>query len=348
MTATTTDTTAATPARTSWLDRFADWSVRPSGAPFRWAWVIGAFALATALRVLLDPWLPAGIPFVTYFPAVAVTAVVAGTRAGAILAALGLLASWYLFLPPERSFTLGPSGAVALGLYLLVVTTEVGLVYMMRRTLKRIAAAEAASRELAQSRTLMFHELQHRVSNNLAVVASLLSMQRRRVTDPQAVHALDAATARVGVVARLNRLLHDPSAQAVDVGAFLRAMVPEAAEAAGVGERVRVQVVAEPLVLEAETAVPFGLIATELLANAFEHGFPGGRPGLVQVTLARVGGRAVLSIRDDGVGVEEGFDVGRSRSLGLTMVRQFAGQLGAELAIERDGGTVSRLEMPVG
>jgi two-component sensor histidine kinase len=68
----------------------------------------------------------------------------------------------------------------------------------------------------------------------------------------------------------------------------------------------------------------------------------------VRVTLERVGDRAVLSIRDDGVGVAEGFDVAASRSLGLTVARQFAQQLGADLAIERDGGTVSRLEMPVG
>lgn len=348
MTATATGTPRPTLPREALLDRAADWTIRPRGALFRWSWVLGAFAAATGLRLLIDPWLPSGFPFLTYFPAIALTAVVAGTRPGAILAGLCLVASWYLFLPPFRSFSLEPSGLVALALYVVVVATEVGLVYVMRRALKRLATAEAAAREEARSRTLMFHELQHRVSNNLAVVASLLSMQRRRVSDPQAVHALDAAAARVGVVARLNRLLHDPSAQAVDVAAFLRAVAPEAAEAAGMGERVRVQVSAQPLVLDAEQAVPFGLIATELLANAFEHGFPGDRGGMVRVTLERTGDRAVLTVRDDGVGVPAGFDVAASRSLGLTVARQFAGQLDAALTIARDEGTVSRLEMPVG
>ena len=194
----------------------------------------------------------------------------------------------------------------------------------------------------------MFAELQHRVSNNLAVVSSLLAMQRRQVRDPDAVRALDGAVVRVNVVSRLSRLLHDPQAQEVYFGAFLRAMVPDAVEATGVGDRVTVSVAAEPVILPADKAVPLGLVATELLSNALEHGFPEGRRGRIRVSLAEVArGRALLTIRDDGAGLPEGFDLQRSRSLGLMIARQFAGQLGAELTIVNDGGGVSRIEVPL-
>ena len=195
----------------------------------------------------------------------------------------------------------------------------------------------------------MFAELQHRVSNNLAVVSSLLAMQRRQVSDPDAVRALDAAVARVNVVSRLSRLLHDPQAQEVDFGAFLRAMVPDAVEAAGIGDRVTVSVVAEPVILRADKAVPLGLVATELLSNALEHGFAEGRRGRVEVSLARMSPeRALLVIRDDGAGLPDGFDLERTRSLGLMIARQFAGQIGAELTLANEGGAVSRIAVPLG
>ena len=336
--------------RQSLLDQVADWSIRPSSLLFRLSWVAGTFVAATALRLALSPYLPPGFPFLTYFPAIAVTAVVAGSSSGAVLAVLCFLSAWFLFVPPFYTFPVDPPSLVAMGLYVAVVSTDVGLVYIMRRSLRRLAEAEAASREVARSRTLMFHELQHRGSNNRAVVASLLQLQKRGVKDPDAAHALEAAVARVNVVSRLNRLLHNPEAQDINFGAFLRAMVPDAMTASGIAGRVTAEVRVEPVVVTAETAVPLGLVATELLANAIEHGFPDGRAGTILVTLERVGDVGRLAIRDDGVGLPPDFDVERTRSLGLMIARQFASQLDAPLTIERDagGGAVARLDVPLG
>lgn len=331
-----------------WLDRLADWTVAPRVPAFRWGFTLAAFAVATALRFALDPYLPMGYPFLTTFPAVALTAFVVGSRAGAVQAVLCFLVAWFFFIPPFGSFAIGAPQGLALLLYAVVVATEVGLVYLMRRALGRLGRAEENAREMARSRTLMFHELQHRVSNNLAVMGSLLQLQRREVKDPQAVHAIDAAVARVNVVSRLNRLLHDPQAQRIEFGAFLRAVVPDAVAAAGVEGRVRVSVAADRVIVPAEKAVPLGLVATELLANALEHGFPEGREGRVAIELAAGAESARLTIRDDGVGLPEHFDLGRSRSLGLQIARQFAGQIGAVLSIDRDRGTVSRLDVPLG
>nr|WP_245218732.1 histidine kinase dimerization/phosphoacceptor domain -containing protein [Rubellimicrobium aerolatum] len=320
----------------------------PRGPLFRWGFVAAAFVLATAARFVLDPYLPPGFPYLTFFPAIALTGFLAGSGPGAVQAILCGVVAWFFFIPPTQSFALTSGKAMALLLYLVVTGTELGLIYAMRRALERLALAEARARELARARSLMFAELQHRVSNNLAVVGALLSVQRRGVKDPAAARALDDAVARLNVVSRLSRLLRDPGAQEIDFAAFLRAMVPDLVAASGVGDRISVRVTAEPVVVPADKAVPLGLVATELLSNAIEHGYPGERRGVIQVGLeARDGGRARLTVRDDGPGLPPGFDPRRSPSLGLTIARQFADQIGAELDMVDDGGVVSRLEVPL-
>ncbi|WP_246045350.1 sensor histidine kinase [Rubellimicrobium roseum] len=330
------------------LDRFGGWATARRSVAFRWGLATVAFGLATATRFILDPHLPQGFPFLTFFPAITLTAFLAGTVPGVVVMILSGAVAWYWFIPPVGSFQLGSGATLAMGLYVFVTGTEIGLIWLMRRAVERAAEAEAAARAMAQSRSLMFAELQHRVSNNLAVVGSLLALQRRGVADPAAQRALDEAVARLDVVARLSRLLHDPEAQQIDFGAFLRAMVPDAVAAAGAGDRVAVRVVAEPVVVPADRAVPLGLVATELLANALEHGVQTGARGTIHVALEQRGGVARLTVRDDGPGLPEGFDVAGARSLGLSIARQFAQQIGGVLSMSSEGGTLSCLEMPLG
>jgi hypothetical protein len=163
--------------------------------------------------------------------------------------------AWYAFKSPTYSWELKRGGAVALGLYMLVVATEIGLVSLIRHALRRLAAAEIRAKASRRGPELMFHELQHRLANNLAVIGPLFQLRRREVKDSTAVHALEAAP-RVNIVFRLNRLLHNPSSQAVDFGAFLRAAAPNVVETAGMAKRAEVTVAAEPVSVPACKAVP--------------------------------------------------------------------------------------------
>lgn len=78
-----------------------------------------------------------------------------------------------------------------------------------------------SSARLAATRELLFRELQHRVSNNLQMVAALLTVQRRKIADPEAKLALDEASRRLGVIGRISRQLYDPTGAGKDLPAFL-------------------------------------------------------------------------------------------------------------------------------
>ena len=131
------------------------------------------------------------------------------------------------------------------------------------------------------------------------------------------------------------------------MGAFLRALAPEAVAAGGAEGRARLEVLAEGLWLPAERAVPLGLVAAELIANALEHGVGQGE-GRVRVSLRETQeGWARLQVEDDGPGLPRGFDIERAESLGLSVARQFAGQLGGRLRLASAGGVIATLDLPL-
>ncbi|MEI4473125.1 sensor histidine kinase [Frigidibacter sp. MR17.24] len=328
----------------------ASFSATPRSASWRWSVAILAVLVSFILRYAGDAYFPPGFPYLTFFPAVILTTFLAGLWPG-IAACLGCgVLAWYYFIPPYNSFGLTGTTSVALGFYAFICATDIAILEMMRRALRGQHAAREIANTEAEARRLMFHELQHRVSNNLAAIASLLKIQRRQIADPGAAKALDEAVNRINLVARMQRMLHDPEVQRVDFTRFLREMAADVLKSSGAERRITLALEGPPLWVGAQQSTPLGLIATEFISNAVEHGFAGDRRGTLTIRCApREGERALLEIADDGPGLPPGFAIEDSPSLGLVIVRQFAIQLDAELEMRNApaGGCVSRLDFPV-
>jgi two-component sensor histidine kinase len=84
-----------------------------------------------------------------------------------------------------------------------------------------------------------------------------------------------------------------------------------------------------------DQATPIALILNELISNAFKHAFPEGRKGSISITVRsetdeKSSRNGHITIRDDGVGVPEGFNLQRVTSTGLKvllgLIRQIDGQ----------------------
>jgi two-component sensor histidine kinase len=305
---------------------------------------LAAFALALLARLYLNGILPAGFPFVTFLPAVTLTAFVAGLGPGILVTALSALAAWYLFIPPTYSFAVTQESALALPLFLITAAIIVAIIHVMHSALARLQAERAKSAQLAEQREILFAELQHRISNNLQVVAALMTLQKSSLSDEQARQALSEASQRLALIARLNRKLHDPANAGLDLKEFLRELCHDVSRAAGI-EDAGCQVKGiEGIALPADKAVPLALIVTELLNNSIEHGIAGRANGRLRMDLERsTGDEIVLTVQDNGNGLPAGFDLQQARSLGLRIVQALARQIGARLEIFSNGGTTCRL-----
>lgn len=359
-------------ARTGVLARITEMTLTKRSALYEIVFSACSFALAWYIRVIADPILPPGIPFLTFFPAVLLTSAFASVRAGLVVALLSGLASRYFFIEPHYSLALNGAAAVAMGFYTLVALTEILLICAVKQALLRLRAAQQRSADLATSRELMFSELQHRVSNNLATVAALLRLQASQTKDVEAKQVLSMAQVRIDTISRLQRRLHSPNIQSVEVADFIQDMAADTIEAAGAGGNVTLKFALTPVQVVHEKAIPLGLIVSELLMNAVEHSTcpeadapeadasetdeaeanaPEARAVVITISLSQKphegGGHLVtLDVHDSGKGVPDGFDVENSKSLGISIARQFALQLSGSLSLFNapDGGAISRLQ----
>lgn len=325
-----------------------DFALRRRSAVWSWTLALAAFLAALMLRVTLEDVLPPGFPFLTFFPAVILSTAMCGLWPGIAVGAASGLAAWYLFLPPHQSLTLDGPAALALAFFAFVVAVDIAIIHVMRLALARLAAERERSQRLADSRVTMFKELQHRVSNNLHLVSSLMTLEKASVQDGVARRVLDEAAGRLALIGKIHRQLHDPAGQQVVLGEFLRQLCADVLAASGAAANIVCLVRAEPLELPPERTIPLVLIVTELVSNALEHAFAGRTGGTITIDLAReTEARASLTVGDDGAGLAPGFDAAAATSLGLRIVRAFAAQLGATFDMASQEGTVCRLSFPL-
>lgn len=317
--------------------------------PLAYAITIGFCVVAWWLRLVLDPLFPPGFPYLTFFPAVILASFLFGRGPGIVAGLLCGLLAWYFFIPPVRSFALSRTTGVALFFYIGVVTVDILLVHWMQVANARLSAERERSARLAERTEILFEELQHRVSNNLQMVGAMLSLQRRTVADGEAKRAIGEAAAKLQLIGRIQRRLYGSKGEPLALDTFVTALVEELAESGGKPGIRHVVEANTAVLLPPDRAIPLALIVAEAIANAIEHGFAERESGSIVVTVCAGAAGLTLTIRDDGRGVPESFDVHRADSLGLRIARNLAQGMGAELHIApaQPGTLVTLRDIPI-
>lgn len=206
-------------------------------------------------------------------------------------------------------------------------------------------AIEKRLKDNLEEKQILLREVHHRVKNNLAVISSLLNLQSATITDPaKAIEAFKNSRDRIMAMALVHMELYESGNFArIDMHTYIRnladhiAMVNE-----GAGE-ARLESGAEPILLDLQVAVPCGLILNELITNAYKYAAAEG--GVIALSMRRDGDDVVLTVRDNGPGLPEGYE--SSGSLGLTLVRLLIAQIDGEMAIaSSDAGTEINIAFP--
>jgi PAS domain S-box-containing protein len=216
------------------------------------------------------------------------------------------------------------------------------------RVAARTGELEAANTKLSAlvaEREMLLVEVNHRAKNSLAIAASLLGIQGRRQPDPAVRVLFEEAQERLNAMARVHDLLSkSEKVQHIDVSMYVADLCGALRPITGDDDRVSLKAdIAEGILVDADTAVPLGIVLTELITNAVKYAFPPPRSGMIRVQAHRSQlGWVELAVRDDGVGMLSL----REGSLGYGLVRSLVQQIRGEIDIRNDAGLVVTISFP--
>ena len=201
--------------------------------------------------------------------------------------------------------------------------------------------------EALAAQTMLVHEVDHRVKNNIQMISALLAMQTRSIVDPQARASLDSMLQRVESIGTVHRRLYQSKdVRRFDVAEFLRDIAHELLKASG-RDDITLSLDLRSVQVPAQQASPVALMLNELVMNALKHAFPLGRPGRLSVRITDdAQGRLVIVLADDGVGMPVS---ARGAGFGSRLIKTLARQLQADVMWRPgDPGTVVEVRAPIG
>ena len=176
---------------------------------------------------------------------------------------------------------------------------------------------------LLLSKDATIREIHHRVKNNLQTISSLLRLQGRRLTSPEAKAAVAESVRRIRTIALVHETLSREPGDDVAFLEIVRPLLRLAEEGLqSVDRPVRFTVQGDGGRLPSTIATPISVVLTELLQNAVDHGFPeGSGGGDVVVVLDHQEGQMHIRVVNDGRSLDPDFELNRATGLGLSIVR---------------------------
>ena len=228
------------------------------------------------------------------------------------------------------------------------------LYYLIRRynnklksRIKDLIDRESELKELVDEKDALLSEIHHRVKNNLATISGLIDLQIMDENAPETRHLLLKTQHRIKSIAlvheklyqdylfseiRLDTYLEDLTKNIDDI--FTNRGLP-----VYMNENISCLLDIEPILIDMNKAVPFGLLATELITNAYKHAFPNNQKGHIHITLKKQNDDIYyFKVKDNGVGIVDDSLLDQPRTTGFQLIQTLSNQLQAKWQVDLKNG----------
>lgn len=192
-----------------------------------------------------------------------------------------------------------------------------------------------------EAKERLHRELQHRVMNNLAILSSMMRMRASKSDHPVLQQHLQEVENQIKVLAELHKkLFAASSANNVDLGGYLSSLCSGLATIGHEGTSVEVETQIEPVLADADVAIPLGIVTNEFVTNSLKH--------CDAETICSIGLKAgfvdndlEIQIEDNGPGLGAALEKQHERhsGSGLGLIEGMLRQIGGEWSWNIDDGT---------
>lgn len=185
-----------------------------------------------------------------------------------------------------------------------------------------------------QEKVLLLQELNHRVKNNLQMIASLLNLQSRELTGHPAKEAILSGKYRVEALSLVHRKLYQ---EGVDTKIVLKEYIEELVLGLfqGYNARFKPTFSITDISISIDIAIPLALIINELVINALKYAYEGIENPLLNIIMLQEDKESMhLQIIDNGVGFKTDKNT-KDNSFGIKLITSL---------IEQLEGTIKKLD----
>lgn len=213
---------------------------------------------------------------------------------------------------------------------LVVVDTDITLRTQM----------EEQIRKSLEEKGFLLKEIHHRVKNNLQIIISLFNLQANYIHDEKAATAIREGQDRIRSMSLIHeRFYQSEGLSKIDFDDYINRLCETLVHSSDSNaQKITLQVNAEKISLDIDTAVPCGLIINELVSNAIKFAFTSRVTGIIKVDFKKSDTGFELRVSDNGIGLPQGFDYENSDSLGIQLISALASQIDGTLYVINDNG----------
>lgn len=209
---------------------------------------------------------------------------------------------------------------------------------------ERKQAEEIIKRQLLEKEILL-KEVHHRIKNNIYSIESLLALQVRSSTNNEVKIALQETVSRIQSTRVLyEKLLISKDYIDIPIKTYIDSLINSMLVVFSGSKNVTVEKNIEDFTINSKTALSIGIIINELVTNIFKYAFPEKENGEILIELKKIDNNVTLTIKDNGIGIDEKVSENKTQGFGLSIVKMLVEQLEGTFVLKNDSGTKSVIE----
>lgn len=161
--------------------------------------------------------------------------------------------------------------------------------------------------ELAlEEQTILLQEVNHRVKNNLSIVASLMNLQSEKSQDDYHKQLFMECRNRLESIASVHELIYKAKSYShINFKEYLNQIIEHISNSYKSFEHIKIVKGITDVHVDISSAIPMALIVNELITNAYKHAFHNKTEGIIEISLLENNNQVFLTIKDNGNGFDK-------------------------------------------
>jgi len=216
---------------------------------------------------------------------------------------------------------------------------------MVIRDLTEQKLFEAKINADIKEKEIMLAEIHHRVKNNMQVIISLINLQlvqnSKAMTAGQSAETAAKLQNRIRSMALVHEMLYESkNFSRINLGEYIRKLAMLSVTTyCTAAHPIATDISSPDEYADIVLAVPLGMIINEVLTNSLKYAFPASRAGEIRITLDTCDDdQCQLTIRDNGIGLPEDFDINSTPTIGLNLISILCKQINGTMDMHNDHG----------